>query len=97
MRNSIYAGCLTSGLSKYGSIFFLVAGIAQPLLGFANDKEMGRIWYAIGIGGVLLFLFLLEYRQLWTITRIPDNPITGRVGPSLKWLLLQKYFRLHML
>lgn len=38
-------------------------------------KKWGRIWYAIGIAGNIILI------GMWVITRIPDNPITGRGGP----------------
>lgn len=38
-------------------------------------KRWGRIWYAVGIVGTVILI------GLWVITRIPDNPITGRGGP----------------
>ncbi|MGI0000270.1 MAG: hypothetical protein ACRD6Q_03515, partial [Nitrososphaeraceae archaeon] len=38
-------------------------------------KQWGKIWYWIGIVGTAIFMLL------WVITRIPENPITGRAGP----------------
>jgi hypothetical protein len=38
-------------------------------------KRWGRIWYVVGIAGTVILI------GLWVITRIPDNPITGRDGP----------------
>jgi hypothetical protein len=38
-------------------------------------KRWGRIWYAVGIAGTIILI------GLWVITRVPDNPITGRGGP----------------
>jgi hypothetical protein len=35
----------------------------------------GKIWYSIGIAGTVVFMLL------WIITRLPENPITGRAGP----------------
>jgi hypothetical protein len=35
-------------------------------------KKWGRPWYAIGIGGTAALI------AIWTITRLPGNPITGR-------------------
>jgi hypothetical protein len=54
---------------------FLVGGIAQIFWVLPMIKRWGRIWYAIGIVGTVILI------GLWVITRIPDNPITGRGGP----------------
>jgi hypothetical protein len=53
-------------------ILFLVGGIAQV---FWVVPTIGKIWYSIGIAGTAVFMLL------WIITRIPENPITGRAGP----------------
>jgi len=68
------------------AIFFLVAGILQLFWVLPMINRWGRIWYAIGIAGTVILI------GIWVITRIPDNPITGRGGPVSE-LLLQKYFR----
>lgn len=39
-------------------------------------RRWGIPWYAIGIGGTIVFM------ALWIITRMPGNPITGRGGPA---------------
>ena len=44
-------------------------------MGSANDKKWGRPWYFAGIGGTIILIVL------FAITRMPDNPITGRAGP----------------
>jgi hypothetical protein len=54
---------------------FLVGGIAQIFWVLPMIKRWGRIWYAVGIVGTVILI------GLWVITRIPDNPITGRGGP----------------
>ena len=54
---------------------FLVGGIAQIFWVLPMIKRWGRIWYAVGIAGTAILI------GLWVITRIPDNPITGRGGP----------------
>lgn len=38
-------------------------------------KHWGRIWYAIGIIGTIVF------SAIFFITRVPGNPITGRGAP----------------
>jgi hypothetical protein len=39
-------------------------------------RRWGIPWYAIGIGGTIVFI------AIWIITRMPGNPITGRGGPA---------------
>lgn len=56
-------------------ILFLVGGVAQVFWVVPMIRRWGAIWYSIGIGGTAAFI------ALWVITRIPDNPITGRGGP----------------
>jgi hypothetical protein len=57
------------------AIFFLVAGIAQLFWVLPMINRWGRIWYLIGIAGTVILI------GIWLITRIPDNPLTGRAGP----------------
>jgi hypothetical protein len=56
-------------------ILFLVGGAAQIFWVVPIIKQWGKIWYSIGIVGTGIFMLL------WVITRIPENPITGRAGP----------------
>jgi len=56
-------------------ILFLVGGILQVFWVVPMIRRWGAVWYSIGIGGTAVFV------ALWVITRIPDNPITGRGGP----------------
>jgi hypothetical protein len=56
-------------------IFFLVAGIAQIFWVVPMIRRWGRPWYLVGIGGTIVLIIL------FAITRMPDNPITGRGGP----------------
>lgn len=56
-------------------MLFLVGGIAQIFWVVPMIKKWGTVWYSVGIGGTAVFV------ALWVITRIPDNPITGRGGP----------------
>ncbi|MFL6409024.1 MAG: hypothetical protein ACJ71F_18425 [Nitrososphaeraceae archaeon] len=58
-------------------IFFTVAGIAQifwvvPIL----RRWRRNPWYYIGIGGTIVLIIL------FVITRLPNNPITGRAFPT---------------
>jgi hypothetical protein len=56
-------------------ILFLVGGIAQVFWVVPIIRQWGKTWYSIGIAGTAVFVLL------WVITRIPENPITGRAGP----------------
>ena len=44
-------------------------------MGSTYAKEMGKIWYYIGIAGTIILIIM------WAMTRMPGNPITGRGGP----------------
>jgi hypothetical protein len=55
-------------------ILFLVGGIVQVFWVVPTIRQWGKIWYSIGIAGTAVFMLL------WIITRIPENPITGRAG-----------------
>lgn len=57
-------------------ILFIVGGIAQVFWIIPMIRRWGIPWYAIGIGGTIVFM------ALWIITRMPGNPITGRGGPA---------------
>jgi hypothetical protein len=56
-------------------IFFIVAGVAQLFWVVPILRRWGRPWYYVGIGGTIVLIIL------YAITRMPDNPITGRGGP----------------
>ncbi|HKR73558.1 MAG TPA: hypothetical protein VJR94_05550 [Candidatus Nitrosocosmicus sp.] len=56
------------------TVLFLVGGIAQIFWVIPTIKRWGKTWDIIGIAGTLAFLII------WLLTRIPDNPITGRAG-----------------
>ena len=51
-------------------------------------KRWGRIWYAVGIVGTVILV------GLWVITRIPDNPITGRGGPINERAIAEEVFQI---
>jgi hypothetical protein len=57
-------------------ILFIVGGIAQVFWIIPMIRRWDTPWYAIGIIGTIVFM------ALWIITRMPDNPITGRAGPA---------------
>ena len=56
------------------TILFLVGGLAQIFWAIPTIRNWGRTWDYIGIAGTIAFI------AIWAITRIPDNPITGRGG-----------------
>lgn len=64
----------TFNLNPNGGILFIVGGIAQIFWAVPMIRKWGRVWYGVGIGGTLVLI------AIWIITRIPDNPITGRGG-----------------
>ncbi|MGA9318180.1 MAG: hypothetical protein WBV84_08990 [Nitrososphaeraceae archaeon] len=70
------------------AIFFLVAGILQLFWVLPMIKRWGRIWYAIGIAGTVILI------GIWVITRIPDNPITGRGGPVSELAIATEVFQI---
>jgi hypothetical protein len=67
---------------------FLVAGIAQIFWVLPMIKRWGKIWYAIGIAGTVVLI------GIWVITRIPDNPITGRGGPISEMAIAVEVFQI---
>jgi hypothetical protein len=70
------------------AIFFLVAGIAQLFWVLPMVKRWGRVWYAIGIGGTVILI------GMWAITRVPDNPITGRGGSISEMAVATEVFQI---
>ncbi len=56
------------------TILFLIGGLAQIFWVVPTIKNWGRLWDYIGIAGTAVFVII------WIVTRIPDNPITGRGG-----------------
>ncbi|HEX7033574.1 MAG TPA: hypothetical protein VF172_11295 [Nitrososphaera sp.] len=57
-----------------GAILFFIGGAAQVFWALPMVRRWGKVWYGIGIGGTALLMVI------WTITRFPGNPITGRGG-----------------
>jgi hypothetical protein len=70
------------------AIFFLVAGIAQLFWVLPMIKRWGIMWYAIGIIGTVILI------GMWVITRVPDNPITGRGGPISEMAIATEVFQI---
>jgi hypothetical protein len=56
------------------TILFLVGGIAQIFWVIPTINLWGKTWVIIGIIGTMAFILI------WVITRLPDNPLTGRAG-----------------
>lgn len=67
---------------------FLVGGLAQIFWILPMIKRWGRIWYVIGIAGTIILI------GLWAITRVPDNPITGRGGPISERAIAVEVFQI---
>ena len=63
------------GRNPWIGIFFLVGGISQIFWVLPTIKNWGRVWFYIGIAGTLVLIIM------WAMTRMPDNPITGRGAP----------------
>lgn len=64
------------GFNVNQGILFIVGGIAQVFWIIPIIRKWGTLWYAIGIGGTIVF------SAIWVITRFPGNPITGRGSPA---------------
>lgn len=62
------------GFNPNQGILFIVGGIAQVFWIIPVVRRWGMPWYFVGIGGTLIFI------AIYFVTRIPDNPITGRGG-----------------
>ena len=75
------------GFNLNTGVFFIVAGIAQLFWVVPMIKKWGRPWYFAGIGGTIILIVL------FAITRMPDNPITGRAGPISPMALATEVFQ----
>lgn len=63
------------GFNLNFAIFFIVSGIAQLFWVVPTIRRWGMPWYYVGIGGTIVLIIL------FVITRMPNNPITGRGSP----------------
>jgi hypothetical protein len=68
-------------------IFFLIGGLAQIFWVVPLIRQWGKVWYYVGIAGTLVLIIM------WIITRIPDNPITGRGGPIGETAIVVEVFQ----
>jgi len=68
-------------------IFFLIGGLAQIFWVVPLISHWGKVWYYVGIAGTLVLIIM------WIITRIPDNPITGRGGPIGETAIVVEVFQ----
>jgi hypothetical protein len=75
------------GFNLNSGIFFIVAGIAQIFWVVPMIRKWGLLWYSVGIGGTIVLIIL------YVITRMPDNPITGRGGPVSPMALAIEVFQ----
>jgi hypothetical protein len=62
------------GFSTDIAIFFVMSGIAQLFWVIPMSRRWGRLWYYIGLAGTVVLIIM------WVVTRMPNNPITGRGG-----------------
>lgn len=69
-------------------ISIMLAGIAQLFWVLPMIKRWGRTWYVVGIAGTIILI------GIWAITRIPDNPITGRGGPISEMSIATEVFQI---
>lgn len=76
------------GRNPNSGIFFIISGIAQIFWVIPMLKRWGRIWYFLGIGGTIILIIM------WVITRIPENPITGRGGPISEMAIVIEIFQI---
>jgi hypothetical protein len=75
------------GFNLNTGIFFIVSGIAQLFWVVPMIKKWGRLWYIAGIIGTIILI------ALFAITRMPDNPITGRAGGVMPMAIAIEVFQ----
>jgi len=76
------------GRNLNSGVFFIVASIAQIFWIVPMLKRWGRIWYYIGTAGTIVLIVL------WAMTRVPNNPITGRGGPISEMAIAIEVFQI---
>src|ERR671910_978496 len=75
------------GRNPNSGIFFIISGIAQIFWVIPMLKRCGKSWYYIGIAGTIILIIM------WTTTRMPGNPITGRGGPISEMAIAVEIFQ----
>jgi hypothetical protein len=70
------------------TILFLVGGLAQIFWVVPTIRNWGRAWDYTGIAGTAIFVVI------WVITRMPDNPITGRGGRIGETAIIVEIFQI---
>jgi hypothetical protein len=75
------------GFNLNTAIFFIIAGIAQLFWVVPIIRRWGLPWYLVGIGGTIILIIL------FVITRMPDNPITGRADPIMPMAIAIEVFQ----
>lgn len=63
------------GFNFNNGIFFTVAGIIQIFWALPISRRWAIAWHYVGIAGTAVLI------AMWVVTRMPENPITGRAGP----------------
>ncbi|MGI8831324.1 MAG: DUF7475 family protein [Nitrososphaeraceae archaeon] len=76
------------GRNPNSGIFFIISGIAQIFWVIPMLKKWGKTWYYIGIAGTIILI------NMWVITRMPGNPITGRGGPIGEMAIVTEIFQI---
>src|SRR5918999_4301762 len=76
------------GRNLNSGVFFIVAGIAQIFWTVPMLKRWGRIWCYVGIAGTIVLIIM------WAMTRVPNNPITGRGGPISEMAIAIEVFQI---
>jgi hypothetical protein len=76
------------GRNLNSGVFFIVAGMAQIFWTVPMLKRWGRIWYYVGIAGTIVLIIM------WAMTRVPNNPITGRGGPISEMAIAIEVFQI---
>ena len=75
---TFFAGVLhlsmVPSFNSNSTILFLVGGLAQIFWVVPTIRNWDPTWDYVGIAGTAVFIVI------WIITRLPENPITGRAG-----------------